>query len=369
MLDFGQIQNMILIRNAETSTNSMFIGTTYNVLKERINQAYFKIASLMPWEFFAKNAIIPLVLTTISASSTGTALTVTSTSGFGRKRWIWVTDGTNTELVQIASVDSATGITLEGTGLANTYTSGYVSLENYFLPYDCQKVMDIRQWGSTPSRIQIVDTHAVDREIPKIKTTGAVTAVYIGGKNIEKEPATGSNTADATTSTTAIVDSSLTGISNDYYNGWLAYNITRKTAERVTDYVVSTKTLTLKNAITGQVATDTYYLMPYLNEFRTTTIPIEASTLHVRYRRMPDKLVNDYDIPEIPEQYHDLIFYKAMIDILAIDIHNPRTRSDTALFMALYKELYDKMVDDNMILAETHFESVATGYSDENEYI
>lgn len=68
-------------------------------------------------------------------------------------------------------------------------------------------------------------------------------------------------TADATTSTTAIVDAALASSVDDYYNGWIVHNATRTASAIVTDYVGSTKTLTLSWAIASQAAGDTYHLM------------------------------------------------------------------------------------------------------------
>lgn len=70
-----------------------------------------------------------------------------------------------------------------------------------------------------------------------------------------------SMTADAGTNTTTIVDAALASAVDDYYNGWIVHNATRTASAIVTDYVGSTKTLTLSWAIASQASGDTYHLM------------------------------------------------------------------------------------------------------------
>ncbi len=67
--------------------------------------------------------------------------------------------------------------------------------------------------------------------------------------------------ADAGTNTTSIVDAALASSVDDYYNGWIIHNSTRAGVAIVTDYVGSTKTLTLSWAIASQTTADTYHLM------------------------------------------------------------------------------------------------------------
>lgn len=67
-------------------------------------------------------------------------------------------------------------------------------------------------------------------------------------------------TADAGTNTTTIVDAALSSTTDDYYNGWIIYNTTRSRAAIITDYVGSTKTLTLSWAIASQTTGDSYFI-------------------------------------------------------------------------------------------------------------
>jgi len=78
--------------------------------------------------------------------------------------------------------------------------------------------------------------------------------------NMPREPAAATYTADAGTNTTTVVDSQLTSVANDYYNGWSVYNTTRGLWGYVTDYDGGSKTITCQT-IAGQTSGDTYYVM------------------------------------------------------------------------------------------------------------
>lgn len=75
-----------------------------------------------------------------------------------------------------------------------------------------------------------------------------------------REPTSGNYAADAGTNTTTIVDAALTSTVDSYYIGAKVYNSTRSLWSVVTDYVASTKTLTISPAIASQTNGDVYYL-------------------------------------------------------------------------------------------------------------
>jgi hypothetical protein len=72
-----------------------------------------------------------------------------------------------------------------------------------------------------------------------------------------REPAT-HNHADAGTDTTTIVDADLISTADDFYNDWTVYNSTRALYSVVTNYVGSSKTLTISPAIAAQTTNDEY---------------------------------------------------------------------------------------------------------------
>jgi hypothetical protein len=87
--------------------------------------------------------------------------------------------------------------------------------------------------------------------------------VYYGdGTNslyFSAEPTSGTNTADASTNATQIVDAALTSAVNDYYNGRTFYNVTRGIQSTITDYDGATKTA-ICTSVASQASGDIYYI-------------------------------------------------------------------------------------------------------------
>jgi len=81
----------------------------------------------------------------------------------------------------------------------------------------------------------------------------------------------GNYTTDTNTNTTTLIDTELESTTDDYYNGWDVFNITRAADAQVSDYVGSTQTLT-HDTITGQVATDIYVITKSMFDPENTTV-------------------------------------------------------------------------------------------------
>ncbi len=77
---------------------------------------------------------------------------------------------------------------------------------------------------------------------------------------IPKEPAAGTNTADAGTDATTLVDAALTGTTDDYYKDWYVYNTTRSAGATISASSGAGKSCT-HATIANQVSGDTYYIV------------------------------------------------------------------------------------------------------------
>jgi hypothetical protein len=87
--------------------------------------------------------------------------------------------------------------------------------------------------------------------------------------------------ADAGTNTTTMVDTQLTGGTDDYYKGWLLVNTTRNLGSMITGYTASTHTATLATAITGQTTSDTYYVLNWVG-LSVTFTPSSAGFAYLK---------------------------------------------------------------------------------------
>ncbi|MCD6310442.1 MAG: hypothetical protein J7M18_06980 [Candidatus Eremiobacteraeota bacterium] len=357
-MNLSDLRNKIYIMLHESGNNSIFSESTLN---DFINSRYFRVCRARPWSFLLKEAKIELFRTTVSSPSTGNTLNVTSTSGMGIGRKLVVIDGMNSEHVRITGIEGNV-ITLEGSGLVNTYDSGAdVIIDNYFLPVDCWKLLFARVQEEQPKlRITKID------ESGKIQlhrsNYGKPGSLLIGGICIDREPfSTDSYSAGSGSDSVSIVCSDLSAITDDYYKGWMMMNITRGQSTRVRSYISDSKTLILENAIPDQAEDDSFYLAPYLTEFFLYPLPDNNITLQLHYRMIPPKLVNDEDVPVIPGAYHILLAYGVMVDLCAADRNRMGAENSLITFTRLEQELFLQMADEYTSVPGAEMLSMDTG--------
>jgi len=364
-MNLSEIRTQILVELQASVNNCVFSTATINNL---INQKYMLLMRRRLWSFLLKEATVSTVYTTVSATSTSTTLNATSVAGMSVGRKLVVSDGTNFEEVYISSI-SGTIITLTGTGLSESYAAdSYIFVDNYFLPSDCWKVLSVKDF-SVPRNLDIRRTATVDRELTQRKSYGDPRVIYIAGTNLMREPASGTYAMDTSSSTTSVIETQLTGTTTDYYKGWTCFNVTRDLSATVSAYNASTKTLTLESAITAQVATDTFYLIPRLTEFFLYPLANTSRALNFRYKLLPEKLLNNRDVPIMPDAYHMLLVYEVMVALATADRYNKRAGTNIGTYAALSSDLYNQMVDDYSILAEGASECMVTGDEDQDDQI
>jgi len=85
------------------------------------------------------------------------------------------------------------------------------------------------------------------------------------------EPSVGTNTADAGTDATTLVDAGLISSADDFYNDWQLSNTTRGLSAKITNYVGSSKTITCES-IAGQTSGDSYKIIK-TDEIITSFLP------------------------------------------------------------------------------------------------
>ena len=139
---FSELKTALYEVIREESGNSAFTDTE---ISRWINRAYNEIWISYPWSFRKTTTVLTNVFTSCSdaGDSTGTTLYVDSSSGMTIGMELIVNDTCNYETVTIAAISGNT-ITLESPGLISTYEDGgIVAGAHLYLPYNCQKVLDI----------------------------------------------------------------------------------------------------------------------------------------------------------------------------------------------------------------------------------
>ncbi len=157
------------------------------------------------------------------------------------------------------------------------YTSKalYTYLMSVF-PNQAQMDNKIPMTAQTPNAFTIINGWFIDDETIKWFKDGAIqTANWTHPTNPTgirllklvdvREPASSTNTADAGTGPTTLVDAALPSAVDDFYNGYFVFNTTRSLSGKVTDYDQATKTITCES-ITAQAVGDSYYLLASVSQ-------------------------------------------------------------------------------------------------------
>jgi len=327
-----------MLRKLREESSTAFDDTELN---SWINEAIDAVWGAHLWPFRKKHVTITNVYTLCSGDgdSTGVTLYVDSVAGMRKGLYLWVTDGLNFEKVQILSINGATNvITLEPSGLQHTYTDGdYVSSANIWLPWDCQKVLNIRCLDLDTSN-QAANSLKPHPErsfwwaVNYMKSRGKTTDYYKGGKDNTNEGKSSNFAADAGTDTNTIIESSLAGHEDGYYKWWLAINTdgTHMGTARVSDYTYSTTTLELEKAIAGQTNTDTFYLERRLNRIFLYPVPDEQYYYEIEYLACSPQLYNDYDEVDFGEYQQALdnaVVFHATSEAMSCDNNENNQKS------------------------------------------
>jgi len=303
----------------EDSSNTAWDNSTF--LAQIANQSVEDISLAWPFFWTEVEDSITTVCSTTTASSSSTTINAPST-GFSPGVVGWIYDSSNFERFTCSAIAAATITT--SAALANTYDTGsYVTKEYYDLPYNFFQPYSFRDLttGSSATRLKARNTMMFDFNAPDQGVQGQPTDYMRWGFSLLREPAAASTyyTADATTSTTSVVEASLLSTETDYYKHWLLVNKTRKLQQRVSAYNGGTTTLTLRYPITGQVVTDEFFLQKHLMQVHFDTLMDEARTIRFRYYAFPEPLINDWDVPAIPGTCHMDIVHRMVAHALAQD--------------------------------------------------
>jgi len=302
--------------NVSEANSSLGAGVD-SILLEWMNEADTIVWAAADWYWKRKSYRWTLANTVIAQSSSSTTAYPTSIAGMRVGDRVYLREGSNYEEREITAITpgSPNSITLDS-ALTNTYsTSGYVSMLQYQIPWDVRKVLDLRvETTGKESDVAYIDYDKFKEDTVFVKTIGKPTKYMFSGVFNTVQPSTGSLTADATSSTSQIVDSALTGHENDYYKYWKAVSLTtaQEGFARVSAYTYSGKIISLDRLIASFASGSTYKLIRDLKQLRLDRIPDDVYKMVMEYWRTRSPLVNEYDEPDWgaeAEEFHDLLKY------------------------------------------------------------
>lgn len=289
---------------------------------------------------------------TLAAYSTGTVSIVagdTTVTGVGTTftaamvgRKIQL--GTDLNSYQILKYTSALLIEIDRpyTGTAQSGVAYSIFQDVYAVPPTIGEIVDIRRPGGRfLDRKSLAFLHS---RYPDPRASSGEPVLWgLYDELLTRDPVTTYTAATSTTTTSVICATLASAAIQDYYKDWTLWNVTRNSYAKVTAYDAPTTTLTLEKAITGQVATDTFYLLK--RELRVTFGPAPWVNYNFMVTGLRDAslFVNDADFEqEIEADYEDGLVYQAVAEY-----YLPRDEKRAAIYEVKANALWEELASFN----------------------
>ena len=275
-------------------------------------------------------------VTVASASKTVTGSGTTFTSAMvGRKIRI----GTENAYYRISAFVSTTEITLEvayqgSLTSANTYS---IYKDEYRLPANCDTYKVLRQIKDARA-ITSLEATAFDLLEPSPTAEGSPSyEILVGSKLDVYTTGTISGTVNTSVITGAsTVWTSVEGLGKGSKITIGAYVYTVKTVDSDTQITIyETQSVTSAVLTTYSILLDNYVIQLF-------TIPNSAENIYFRYQRSVFLLINDYDIPDLPEQYHWILIHAGLIWAWHTK-DKERSDIEQAIFEAAIKQMWNRI--------------------------
>lgn len=275
-------------------------------------------------------------VTATSGSKTITGSGTTFTSGMvGRK----IRMASENAYYRIAAFVSTTEITLEAAYQGTTASGKTLSIykDEYRLPADCDVYKVMRQIENGIAQVGL-EPSAFDIYEPAPQSQGSPVFNILSGTKLDTY-ATG-------TLSGTVNNSTLTG-SSTIWTG--VEGLGKGSRITIGSYVYTVKSvdsdtqITIYEKLSVTVAAGTAYTM-HLDNFIIQFFPIPdaAENVYFRYQRIPYPLINDEDIPDLPEKYHNILVTAGLIWGWMVKDKEEATKQE-ALFNGQKQEMWNRI--------------------------
>ncbi len=301
-----------------------------------LNDAYMDCLQAVNWPTRWKTLTIKLPKTTVTTWTSATQITVDDASEFIQGQLVVIKSGNNIDNCKISSIDyTADTITLESPGqIENTSGTPTVSAVSFFIPHTHQ-IRFINYEYTNTSIYNGYLTHIAERvfkrDAEKINTLGTVDKyTYIGYNDdvlYDGTLITGSGSS---------IDVNNLGQPDNYYLGCY---ITDEATIAGTGVVESSTSGTCTLKQNDFTFNDEDSVKIYRNHWEVKVYPAPkyTTTLTIKYYdTAPLRLNNDYDVPKIPAEYHNAVFYQTLMYANQIDGNFEK--------MKLYGQMYGQKI-------------------------
>jgi hypothetical protein len=334
----GVITDYSITSFSDTTLRAQLLSYLNRAKAAAVRKCNFEILTVVKnIETLASYATGTVTIAVSDTTVTGSGTTFTAAMA-GRKIQI----GSDTNSYQIIKFTDTTHLEIDRpyTGTAQSAASYKIYQDIYAIPPTIGEIVDIRRSGTSRELDRKSLSFINSRYPDPLMASGEPWCWALFDELLTREPVSTTYAADTSTSTTAIIESTLTSAAiQDYYKDWYVYNTTRSASSKVKSYDAPSTTLTLETPITGQVATDTFYLTK--RELRITFGPAPLVNYNFLVTGLRDSslFVNDADYEqEIDADYEDGLVYQALAEF-----YKPRDEKRAAIYesqaSALWAEL------------------------------
>jgi hypothetical protein len=245
-----------------------------------------------------------VTVTNNSKTVTGSGTTFTSAM-VGRKIRI---AGENA-YYRISSYSSATSITLENVYQGDTASAQTYSIykDEYRLPADLDVYKVLRQIEDSQSIIDLERT-AFDLYEPSPNAQGSPRFSVLAGTRLDTY-ATGTISGTVSGSTITGSSTAWTGVEGL----GRGTRITVSTVVYTVKSVDSDTQITIYELISSTFSASTYSVSLDNYIIQLFNIPDRIENIYFKYQRLPFPLINDQDLPDLPEKYHSILITAGLV--------------------------------------------------------
>lgn len=256
-------------------------------------------------------------ITTVAPYSTGTASITNGSSSVTGTTTVWtaamvgrkVRFGSDTAWYRIATRTSNTAITLENVyqGTTNTTATYEIYKDEYKLPTDMDVFKVMRQIENGLALTDIENT-AFDMTLPVPSAKGDPGYSIVAGTKLDTYT---TGTVSITVNTATLTGSG---------TSWTTVEGLDKGSKVVIgNYVYTVKSIDSDTqitiyelaSVTATASTYTISLDNYIIQFEP--YPDSEQNIYFKYQRLPFPLINDYDVPDLPDQWHHILITGGLI--------------------------------------------------------
>lgn len=298
----------------QTMTTDMCIVTSKATLvKQALQASLDRVSQEFEFPYYMNSKG---VITTVAPYSTGTVTTVNGSATITGSGTAWTSALVGRKIqiqgdqahYYILSVNSVISITLSVPyqGTSQSAVTYNIYKDEYRFPSDVQSYNTLIQIQNSIPMIELPPSR-FDDDFPTQQSFDSPYLSMMEGSQLD--------TYSTGTVSTTLNSTALVGVGT----GWTSV----EGLGRMTDIIIggnrytvqtvnSDTSITIYEPAVSSLSLNIYQLL--LRNYRTQVFPIPATvqSLYFRYYRMPDIMINDYDVPDLPKDWHKTIVWGAL---------------------------------------------------------